>query len=198
MKSHKKYFDDIAYKWNEMPKDEDRLISLVDRFDIDLEDSILDLGTGTGLLLPYYSKKVKNNSQIKALDISVNMLKKAVSKNDAPDSGFICGDVCRLPFINGCFSKVICFAVFPHLLNKQKGLSEIERITKPGGTIIIAHLMGSKKLNEFHSNLNEPVRSDVLPELGEFDTLIKGLPLRKKEAFDYDDLFFLKFSKIEF
>lgn len=47
----------------------------------------------------------------------------------------VLGDALALPFPDGCFDRVIAAEVLEHLADDQSALSELARVTRPGGTI---------------------------------------------------------------
>jgi len=195
MQRHKEYFEKMALEWDTKPKEIDKISSLIDKFDLKFDDLIVDLGTGTGKLIPFIREKIGHHLPVIALDLSLNMLKKAKKVHSNGKSIFINGCICRLPFKSDCFSKTICFATFPHITNQIAGLKEITRITKPKGKIYIAHLMSSKEMNLFHSQMEGVVKYDVLPGIKEFETMISDLPLNIYQAMDRQGLFLLVFEK---
>lgn len=84
---------------------------------------ILDVGCGTGFMMRF-------NDNIYGIDISQGML----SHN--PYKKRICqGRAERMPFQSGCFNHVICRGILHHLEGPEKGLCEIKRVLKTGGTV---------------------------------------------------------------
>ena len=95
----------------------------------------LDLGCGHQLL-PHWRyeqecKLVGCTSYIVGLDYDFNSLKehKTIQKR-------IRGDICRLPFDDGCFDIVTSNMVFEHLKDPTIHLQEIHRVLKPGGLLL--------------------------------------------------------------
>ena len=68
------FFNSIAKDWDSISKvDESKINYLLSQIDIQENDSILDVGTGTGVLIPFLSK-LNSKGNIKAVDMSCNML----------------------------------------------------------------------------------------------------------------------------
>jgi demethylmenaquinone methyltransferase/2-methoxy-6-polyprenyl-1,4-benzoquinol methylase len=125
---------------------------------------ILDMGSGTGILIPIFEQlKLKHN--IFELDISSKMLLTAKEKYLQKDNvKYIQADAHFLPFINNYFNTVICFQVYPHFLDKNMVTKELYSTLKNHGFLIILHLMGHKELNEFHRQAGREVERDrILP-----------------------------------
>ncbi|WP_028044058.1 class I SAM-dependent methyltransferase [Candidatus Stoquefichus massiliensis] len=96
---------------------------------------ILDLGCGTAELM-YQVIREDSSRNIIGLDLSEEMLKIAENKlgNKAT---FILGDAEHLPFADQSFDIVYCNDSFHHYPHPQFVLSEVYRVLKPGGTLLI-------------------------------------------------------------
>lgn len=119
----------------------------VKSLDIKPEDQCLDVACGTGDLCFYLAKK--NPEKIIGIDISEEMLKIAKQKytkgNFKTDISFIYSDAEEIPFPDETFDIVtIAFGVrnFHH---PEKALSEIKRILKNNGQIMILELTVPEK-----------------------------------------------------
>lgn len=97
---------------------------------------ILDAGCGTGV---FTSDIVENGASVIGLDVSRPMLKKAIQKIK---HGFscVCADMLHLPFHNNTFDKTISITAIEFIKDASQVLGELERVTKPGGAIVIATL----------------------------------------------------------
>ena len=107
---------------------------ILDRFSIKENDKILDVGTGTGMLIPFvHQHNPKGN--IKGVDKSLNMIEIAKEKfKNVQNIEFQLADV-ESDDIKGTFDKIILFSVFPllkHKISTTKKLisSRKQKITK--------------------------------------------------------------------
>jgi len=98
-------------------------------------DKVLDLGCGNGrwfkLFQTYNVDYIGVDSSIKLIDIA--------QKNN-PEAKFKVEESLNLSFPDNWFDKVYSIAVFHHMPSKEfrlKFLKEIERVLKPGGTLIL-------------------------------------------------------------
>ncbi len=69
--SAKEYFDKAASTWDEKfltPSLSSFLENLVPQFGIEAGQSVLDVGTGTGVLIPYLIKAVGPSGSVTAID----------------------------------------------------------------------------------------------------------------------------------
>jgi ubiquinone/menaquinone biosynthesis C-methylase UbiE len=114
---------------------EDALKSCVNSSCINDDCKWLDLGCGHHLLPPWrYEEECKLvgcKCSIVGLDYDFNSLKKHRSIQKR-----IRGDISFLPFGDGCFDLVTSNMVFEHLEDPMIQLREINRVLKPGGTLL--------------------------------------------------------------
>ena len=70
------FFDKLAPSWdaNEIRSTPERVKSILAKLPLKSGMSILDLGTGTGVLVPYLSEIVGNEGSVTAVDLSEGML----------------------------------------------------------------------------------------------------------------------------
>ena len=195
--SKKKYFDHHANKWDELyyQTEPEQLTDLMKRFQIRKGDWILDVGTGTGILLPHLNSLKGKEGKLFALDFSSEML--SVAKSKLPHSGieFINSDVENMPFDDEIFDRVICFACFPHFGNKFKSLEEMSRILKKGGKLFIAHLLSSQEIKEHHFSAGEEVKDDVLPEKSAMIKMMEESKFKNIQIVDQKSLYLAQGEK---
>ncbi len=104
-------------------------------------DNIIDIGCGTGVLTAEIADSFKE-IRITGIDASMSMIKTAIRKRGKPNCRFVQALGEDLPFENGSFDTAVS-ALFFHHINKNlkiKCLSEIMRILKPGGRVVIADM----------------------------------------------------------
>jgi phosphatidylethanolamine/phosphatidyl-N-methylethanolamine N-methyltransferase len=104
---------------------------------------ILEVGVGTGLVLPYYPK----GAQVSGIDLSFEMLQKAVEKKvtrGLDQVGLLAAmDACRLGFADATFDAVTVPFVITLVPDPEGALDEMRRVLKPGGEIVIASKLGA-------------------------------------------------------
>lgn len=102
-------------------------------------ESILDIATGTGDLAIAMVKT--GAKKIVGLDISPGMLsvgeKKIKEKNLSPIIEMIVGDSENLEFESNSFDAVTVSFGVRNFENLEKGLEEILRVLRPGGTLVV-------------------------------------------------------------
>ena len=99
--------------------------------------NVLDVGTGTGLSLPYF----RPDLTITGIDISEDMLARAAQRAERKKLANIAGlhvmDAGDLQFADGAFDSVLATFVMSVVPNPTQVLQEIARVTRPGGRIFL-------------------------------------------------------------
>lgn len=102
------------------------------------KDTILDVGSGTGLFFKYLSKK---NCKKYGIDFSLESLKRSQSKNyENKHIDLIYGDAEYLPFKRGSFDLVFVITVCQNLPNPKKCLEAVGKMCKRDGLIVLSFL----------------------------------------------------------
>lgn len=100
---------------------------------------VLEVGVGTGLALPLYSAK----HRIVGIDLSPDMLrraeKKVASDKLANVEALAEMDAANLTFPDGGFDAAVAMFVMTVVPDAVRVLSEMVRVVKPGGRIIIVN-----------------------------------------------------------
>jgi demethylmenaquinone methyltransferase/2-methoxy-6-polyprenyl-1,4-benzoquinol methylase len=176
--SRKEFFDKAADTWDERfwtPTLSIFLEKLVPEFGLEAGQRILDVGTGTGVLIPYLSKEVGPSGFVTALDFSENMIQACKTKYSHLTNVTVqVGNIEEVVFSPETFDAVVCFGVFPHLENKENALKNINHMLKPTGVLIIAHALSSEELKTHHKNASASVCHDMLPEMSKMKQLLKN------------------------
>ena len=191
------FFDAIATEWEEDPgncPDSDDLACLAPLFPVAEKDVVLDAGCGTGRLLLLLRRAVGEEGAIVEMDLSGEMLKIGKRKRGDLRAHFVQADVQRVPVARGLFDAVICFGLFPHIMDKRAALIEFRRVLKPAKSLVIAHLMGRAELNALHAGFSEPVRHDRLPDEGDMRELFRSAGFKDAVIRDEHSLYFARAS----
>lgn len=111
--------------------------------------TLLDVGCGTGLFLSAVLNKF--NIGISGIDISPGMIEKS-RKLLGDHADLRVGDSEHLPWNDKFFDIVTCIASFHHYPSPEPVLKEMERVLRPGGSVIIADPWAPDSLR-FFANL---------------------------------------------
>ena len=106
---------------------------------IEPDDTVLECACGTGLLSAVIAPKCR---QLTATDFSEKMLKKAEKNCRAfRNITYDQADITALPFADGSFDKIVAGNVIHLLDNPMTALSELNRVCKDDGALIIQTYM---------------------------------------------------------
>ncbi len=104
---------------------------------------ILEVGVGTGLSLPNYSR----TSRLTGIDLSAPMLRKAKARATEHRltnvSGLAVMDAQHLGFRDSVFDVVVAQYVITTVPDPEATLDEFVRVVKPGGEIILMNHLGA-------------------------------------------------------
>jgi len=167
------YFNQRAAIWDETASEQDttKLKRMARRLNIKPGSTLLDVGTGTGVFIPFLLSKIGRNGQIVALDFAEEMLRKAQAKGCNRNIDYLHADVTNIPLGEEIFDIVICYSSFPHFPNKPRALTEINRVIKTGGKLFICHTSSRTKINEIHRQI-PAVENDLIPDMGEMQVML--------------------------
>ncbi|MEZ6066882.1 MAG: class I SAM-dependent methyltransferase [Planctomycetaceae bacterium] len=107
------------------------------KFDVTRFKSILDLGSGAGQILRHLIKVAPAETSIVACDLSHQMLRRARKRVKSQRPVFVAADMTRMPFADHQFDCVTCGYVIEHLPDPRPGLTEIGRVLRPGGSLLL-------------------------------------------------------------
>ena len=116
----------------------ERLERIVDSAGIDPSDSVLDIGTGTGILIPLIRKY--SPAHIYANDLSEAMLE--FVKTHHPSVNTAQGDVADLALADASIGVAFINACYPNIIDKHKTFTNLRRMLRPGGRLIVSHPLG--------------------------------------------------------
>ncbi|QPL05768.1 MULTISPECIES: demethylmenaquinone methyltransferase [Actinomyces] len=105
---------------------------------------VLDLAAGTGTSSVGYAE---DGAEVVACDFSIGMVSKGKALH--PEIEFVAGDATALPFADASFDVVTISYGLRNVQDTVRALSEMRRVTRPGGRVVIA---------EFSTPVYRPLR----------------------------------------
>jgi demethylmenaquinone methyltransferase / 2-methoxy-6-polyprenyl-1,4-benzoquinol methylase len=93
---------------------------------------VLDLAAGTGTSSQPFADR---GAHVVPCDFSLGMLR--VGKQGRPHLSFTAGDGTRLPFADGTFDAVTISFGLRNIVDPDRGLRELRRVTRPGGRLVV-------------------------------------------------------------
>lgn len=150
------YYDDIAKGYDELHKEEQLKKLTIIKENINVGDSLLDVGCGTGFSLEFFKAKRKVG-----IDPSKELVRQCKYE-------CLVGKAENLPFPDNSFDTVICVTAAHHFDDLKAGLREIKRVAKKN--VAFSLLKRSKKFNSLKRFIREMFT--VLKEIDEDKDLI--------------------------
>ncbi len=163
----KDFFNERAEKWDKITVHNlEKIQYITNLLEIKSSDKILDVGTGTGIMIPFYEQHLINGKVV-AVDYSEKMIEVARTKypkKEHPLISFLVSDVYDLPF--DCeFDLVVCYSCFPHFLDQPLAIKTLYTTLKKGGHFVVAHSDSAKKINGVHMEGGVEIENDFLPSM---------------------------------
>jgi ubiquinone/menaquinone biosynthesis C-methylase UbiE len=104
--------------------------------------NVLSVGCGPGVIV---REVCALDSSIRAtgIDISADRIQEAINRNrENPHAQFICGDAHAMQFPADSFDLVYSRMLFQYLPKKERAMSELARVCKRGGVVVLQDLDG--------------------------------------------------------
>lgn len=159
------FFNERATLWDltqEVPREKIRALLL--RLPIPRGASILDVGSGTGVLVPFL-RELFVPSLIVELDIAEEMLAQAKKKFGDDGIHYVWGDAGNV-VLETTFDAILCYSSFPHFKDQEGTIAHLSRFLKNEGVLAIFHTLGRDVIHAIHA-LHEVTKTHLLPEGGE-------------------------------
>lgn len=175
-KRQKAFFDENAEEWDVMTiHDTSKVEYISNLLRIRNGDKILDVGTGTGIMISFYKDRIGNGT-VTAVDYSEKML--SVARTKYPESMYpnieyrVC-DVHDLDY-DGVYDIVVSYSCFPHFKDKKRAANRFFKAVKPGGRVVIAHSSSADCINGIHKEVGGDISKDILPSMEDLICLMEG------------------------
>ncbi|NCC66682.1 MAG: class I SAM-dependent methyltransferase [Clostridia bacterium] len=154
------FFDQKAPIWDAMsPKSSDEVINtILDNAGVAEGVSVLDIGCGTGVLIPFYLER--GVSSVTAVDFSEKMIEAAKQNFTDPRVKLICADA-EVAAFDGPFDCCIIYHAFPHFTDPNAMIANLSKYIKKGGSITIAHGFSRARIDQQHHAVAEGVSEEL-------------------------------------
>lgn len=190
------FFNQIAKEWDSIIEvNEEKINTLLSKLNITDNSKVLDIGTGTGVLIPFL-KSSNPNGYIKGVDISSEMLNIARKKfGNIEKVSFELVDV-EQDVINETYDSIVLYSMFPHLKDKTNTIKKlVEKNLKKNGQLIIAHSNSREFLNNMHKEKNKCVSEDRLIPVIDQKCLFEKAGLKVVDSFENNEIYYLVINK---
>ncbi len=132
----------------------EQTINLLDVLEVNTNSKILDLACGEGHITNVINEKY-SGAEVSGLDYSVSAIKYANKHFKGID--FIVGNAYMLPYSEGYFDVVVCNNIWEHVPDPLLLLSQIKKVLKKNGHIIISTPSRFRFRNIIRVLLGKPV-----------------------------------------
>lgn len=161
----RQYFNNAAPHWDETVRNNDpvKLQELIGRLRFASDARVLDVGTGTGVFVPYIQSRLNGSGRVACVDFSFRMLEIAQKKNGNKSIEYVCAEIETVGFPAGIFDAAVCYSTFPHFHEKPLSLKKIFKLLKAGGKIFICHTANREEINAIHRKIPD-LKDHLIPE----------------------------------
>lgn len=182
------HFELLAERWDgfQPPNRAEALRNLLAPFAPLLASSTatLEVGTGTGALIPCLRERAPDPALI-SIDLAAQMLRRA--RQRCPDTALVQADAGHPPFAAQHFDLVVCHNSFPHFADKPGTLSQLARLLRPGGHLLILHDLSRGRVNTIHRSGGPAIQHDLLPPGEETGGMLVGAGFIGVQVEDNDE-----------
>lgn len=184
------YFNTRAERWDSMVShDEKKIRDILKLIDIKKGSRVLDVGTGTGVMIPYLLEDIGNSGSILAVDKAEEMIIRARKKFSLENVSFIAEDIFTMPLEKNYFDCIMCYSVLPHFEEKESAVSYLAKLLRHGGSLAVCHSQSRDAINRFHRCGSEAINDAVLPTAEEMKYYFKQVGLTTTISVDNEEMF---------
>jgi SAM-dependent methyltransferase len=117
---------------------------------------VIDVGCGTGRALPSLREAVGPAGAVIGIDLTPEMLDVAHAASAAAGAALVLADARSLPLPDAWVDAVFAAGLVNHLPDRDAGLRELARVTRPGGLLVLFHPSGRAALAARHGRALSP------------------------------------------
>jgi ubiquinone/menaquinone biosynthesis C-methylase UbiE len=197
----KEFFEKKAATWDTLnPPEEHRvtirwgLKRLKEYFGLLGGKTLVDLGCGTGMMVPHVLPEIGETGRLWAVDYAEAMVRAAKEKYTDARVRFFCEDAMRWPVPKGNIDGVLCYNSFPHF-PKEAAFETVASWLRPRGFFLIWHGSGRKRINEIHAKAGGAVVGDILEPAAKLSAQAQHLGFKEVAWVDNGQRWFLLLKK---
>ena len=173
-------FSRQAIPFTQVPGHFDAMKILIKLSEVCQNDTVLDVACGPGMVACEFAKHA---GHVTGIDITPAMIEQAEKRQNElklENLAWAVGDAVPLPYADNSFSLVITRYSFHHLLAPEKALTEMIRVCRPDGRVMVTDVAMEPSKSEAYDCLEimrDPSHTHALTH-EEFSTLFHDSGLR--------------------
>ena len=160
------FFEDLATRWDTMVDGaavQARLRQALPDLAIDPDETVMDVGCGTGNLTAVLLDHLSARGRVIAVDVAAAMIEAARAKLSDARVRWRVADIEQIDEGLASVDRVICFSAWPHFDRPEATARHILTLLKPGGYLHIWHIDSREKINGIHTRVGGQIAHDLLP-----------------------------------
>lgn len=180
-------FSKQAIPFAKLPGHLDSMQMLIEMSSVNNNDSVLDVACGPGLVACEFANIADSVTGVDITEKMIEQAKKHQSEKQLENVNWDIHDVIPLPYSDGEFSIVITRYSFHHFLEPKNVLSEMYRVCKSGGRIMVVDVaLPDEKIDKYNvmEKLRDPSHTKALTHQ-EFENLFNDLGLADNKKATY-------------
>ncbi|WP_224981254.1 class I SAM-dependent methyltransferase [Geomonas agri] len=183
-------FSQQAVPFTQVPGHYDALQVLLELSGVGTSDEVLDVACGPGLVACAFARHAKHVTGVDITPAMIEQARQRQGEQQLVNLSWDVGNAVPLAYPDSSFSLVLTRYSFHHLLDPQGALSEMIRVCRPGGTVMVADVAipSAKAAAYDHLELiRDPSHTHALTE-EEFEVLFQhsGLVDCRRSAYGVD------------
>jgi ubiquinone/menaquinone biosynthesis C-methylase UbiE len=146
-------FSRQAIPFTQVPGHFDAMQILIKLSEVCQNDTVLDVACGPGIVACEFAKQA---GHVTGIDITPAMIEQAMKLQNElklENLTWAVGEAVPLPYADNSFSLVITRYSFHHLLAPEKALTEMIRVCRPGGRVMVADVAMDPTKSEAYDRL---------------------------------------------
>jgi len=136
-----------AYAANPAIVDNDWAMRLVHATRPARESRVLEVATGPGYVALAFATVCREVVGVDLTDAPLTIARQNQADRGVTNTRFESADAKRLPFRNGSFDLTVCRLAFHHFDTPGQVFSEMVRVCRPGGKVVVEDLVASERGN---------------------------------------------------
>lgn len=198
MDKEHRFFEHYAPTWDQdRHENKEKIQFLLSFVPLPKDGRVLDVGCGTGVLIPYLHQAVGDGGQVEGLDYSQAMLTQAKRKFERlPGVTFREENILKYGLLPHAYDTIVCLNFYPHIREQSAAfIKAMYSALKDGGTLAIMHDISRDQVNAIHQQSGQSV--PLLPPVDVLATMLLSAGFVVTAALDRADYYLIVVKKQE-